>query len=236
MKAFLISSARETIREENIRKICSQIQGIEMIEAVYPAFVHVPFLNKMIEVSKKRTGKAQLPAEIGCLMSHRLVWHKILEMDPPSSKHFLVLESDSELINLQLLNELEGLVENEYDLFFWGAWLGHMKLIRSSKRRVDAKHEIGEPFIKTVYCTYGYSINKTAAKYLLDKTKKLAFPVDQFKRFVDERALRIGGIEPEIIQSGNLGTYINQVSWKDWQRKWFLNMLDIKNNLICLFK
>jgi hypothetical protein len=87
-----------------------------------------------------------------------------------------------------------------------------------------------------VYCTYGYSLNKAGARYLLSKTKRVAYPVDQFKKFVEVDALRIGGIVPEIIHSGNLGTYINQVSWNNWQRKLVLNFLDIKNNLICLFK
>jgi GR25 family glycosyltransferase involved in LPS biosynthesis len=207
-----------------------------MIEAIYPAFIRVPFLNRMIAISKQRTGRAQLPAEIGCLLSHRIVWQKIVTDEGPDNKHFLVLESDSEISDLTIMDELKGIVENDYDLFFWGAWLGHLKLTSSSKKRVNATYTIGEPFIKTVYCTYGYSLNKAGAAYLLKNTKKVAYPVDQFKKFVQVDKLRIGGIVPEIIHSGNLGTYINQVSWNNWQRKWILNFLDIKNNLICLFK
>lgn len=236
MKTFLITSARETARQENIKKLCDSLADVDVIEAVYPAFQHVPFLKQIIAVTKERTGRAQLPAEIGCLMSHRKIWQKIMLSNALPSTHFLILESDSELSNASMINELTAQVEEQYDLFFWGAWLGHMRLFRTSKQRVGKKHSIGTPFIKTVYCTYGYSVNKAAAAYLLQKTKKIAYPVDQFKQFVHPDDLRIGGIYPEIIQSGNLGTYIDQVNWKNWQHHLFMNLLDIKNNLICFFK
>jgi GR25 family glycosyltransferase involved in LPS biosynthesis len=236
MKTFLISSARETLRKENIDKICSSIPDIELVEAVYPSFIRIPFLDKIRSFSKQRTGHELLSAEIGCLLSHRIIWRKIVTDPSVKSEHFLVLESDSEMLNLPLLLELKSNVENNYDLFFWGAWLGHMKLFRKSKKKVTNKHVIGTPYIKSVYCTYGYSLNKKGAKYLLNKTRKVGVPVDQFKQYLNINELKLGGIQPEIIQSGNLGTYIDQLSITQWQKKWYMNFLDIKNNLICLFK
>lgn len=259
MISFIISAASETARAANIKQLCKQLPDAIMVEAVYPSITKVPFLQKLINLSKKRTGKALLPAEIGCLLSHRKVWQKIIQMRPDESEHCLILESDSTIKDIELLNKIfsinnlsssstTGILSNNntdkysdnalpiVDLFFFGAWLGHMKLFRSTKQKVNDRFFIGEPFIKTVYCTYGYSVNKKAAAYLLLQTKKIAYPVDQFKQFIQPGAIRIGGVVPELISAGSMGSYINQIDAHAWQQKLFVHLLDIKNNIICFFK
>jgi GR25 family glycosyltransferase involved in LPS biosynthesis len=253
LRSFIISAANETARAANIIKLRKQLPDAIMMEAVYPSITRVPFIDNLINLSKHRTGKALLPAEIGCLLSHRKVWRNILQMDIDASEHCLVVESDSVIQDAQLLkdlfstnnhtgssNTINGKSSNKYlqqfDLFFFGAWLGHMKLLRSTKQPFSKQFTIGKPFIKTVYCTYGYSINKKAAAYLLQQTKKIGYPVDQFKHFIQPEVLQIGGVVPELISAGTMGSYINQINAKQWQRNLFMNLLDIKNNLICFFK
>ena len=84
----------------------------------------------------------------------------------------------------------------KYDLFFWGAWNGYASLKKST-----VQHGVGEPLIKSVYGAYGYSLNSKAAKYLLQKTARIAYPVDMYKRFVDTREISIGAIVPEVIST-----------------------------------
>jgi GR25 family glycosyltransferase involved in LPS biosynthesis len=238
VKAFIISSSSEIARVANVTALCNQLPEAEIIDAIYPSSTRVPFLDRLIAVSKKRTGRALLPAEIGCLLSHRKIWQRITQMKSNETEAFLVLESDSIINDLKLLNSFftNSSYLYKYDLFFFGAWLGHMKLLKSTRKKIDHNYSIGEPFIKTVYCTYGYSINAKAAAYLLKQTKQIAFPVDQFKYFVEPGRINIGGIVPELISGGNMGSYINQTSTKFWQRKLFMHLLDIKNNIICFFK
>jgi GR25 family glycosyltransferase involved in LPS biosynthesis len=250
LKSFIISAASETARAANINLLRNQLPDAIMVEAVYPSITKVPFLHQLIKLSQQRTGKALLPAEIGCLLSHRKVWQKIIRMDLADAEHCLILESDSTINDLALLNELFNNKDpflfdkttatttalNNFDLFFYGAWLGHMKLFRSSKKQLNNRFSIGQPFIKTVYCTYGYSINKNAAAYLLQQTNKIGYPVDQFKQLIQPGAIRIGGVVPELISAGTMGSYINQVNAKQWQRNLFMQVLDVKNNLICFFK
>jgi len=96
-----------------------------------------------------------------------------------------------------------------YDLFFWGAWDGHISIKRSSIVYKEQGHKIGEPLIKSVYCTYGYSLNKKAAAYLLKQTGQISYPVDMFKHFITPGAIQIGGIRKEIISTWtNMGSYI----------------------------
>lgn len=250
MISFIISGSSELARAANVSNLRNQLPGAIVFEAIYPSLTRVPFLSALIKASKTKTGKSLLPAEIGCLLSHRRVWHQISKMDIEDNEHCLILESDSVIQDLELLHTLFDAHTqsssgkptislsplNSYDLFFFGAWLGHMKLLRSKKQKLNNQYSIGEPFIKSVYCTYGYSINKKAAVYLLQQTKKIGYPVDQFKHFIYSGAIRIGGMQPELISAGSLGSYINQINLNKWHYKIFMHLLDFKNNLICFFR
>jgi len=235
LKAFIICNEQETQRQANVAKLLGQMPSAQLINAVYPSQIHVPFLDAMMAVSKKRTGKALLPAEIGCLLSHRMVWRNIVANASSEQEYFLILESDSIVHDLELLNDAANGPMLDYDIFFFGAWLGNMQLFNSSKKKWG-NYRIGIPFIKTIYCTYGYAINKKAAAYLLKQTVQLAHPVDQFKYFIDSNALRMGGMVPELISAGTLGTYINQNKLMNWQRSLWMKLLYIKNYFICLFR
>ncbi|MDP1842093.1 MAG: glycosyltransferase family 25 protein [Sediminibacterium sp.] len=235
MKTFIICNEQETERQANIAKLLKQMPTAQLVNAVYPSQMHVPFLREMMEVSKKRTGKALLPAEIGCLLSHRMIWRNIVANAANNQEYFLILESDSMVRDMELLHESAQVHLPQYDLFFFGAWLGHMQLFRSSKIKWG-QYNIGIPFIKTVYCTYGYAVNKKAAAYLLKQTVQLAYPVDQFKYFINTDALKMGGMVPELIAAGTLGTYINQNKLLNWQRALWMKLLYIKNYFICLLR
>jgi GR25 family glycosyltransferase involved in LPS biosynthesis len=169
----------------------------------------VPFLQQLIKQSKIRSGKALSLSEIGCLLGHRKIWQDIVKIPVDDSKHFLVLESDSKLNDL---NELESNFReftNFYDLFFWGAWEGNARIKKSTILYEKNNRVVGEPLIKSVYCTYGYSINKKAAKYLLSKTSKISYPVDMFKHFINPKEIKIGAIRKELISTwGDLKSYI----------------------------
>ena len=73
MKAFLICADHEQNR--NLEAIeASYPFAVQRVEAIYPSRQKVPFVDRLISVSKERTGKALMPGELGCLMSHRKVW------------------------------------------------------------------------------------------------------------------------------------------------------------------
>lgn len=233
---FIIGSVHEHDRISNVRKLQEQLPLIRYEEAVYPAYSKVPFLNRLLDLSYSRTGHRLNKGELGCLLSHRQVWQKIVQSVVSDESMFLVLESDSQIIDYALLQSSFRKVAPEFDLFFWGAWEGHMKLFRSTRSRLSQKVIYGVPFIKTVYCTYGYSLNRKAAAYLLKQTGKIGYPVDQFKQFIRPGDIRIGGVQPELV-----GTTARNKSYIQKKRsavkeffKWLI--LDGKNSLICYFK
>lgn len=233
MKGFLICDESETHRKAHIEKLLSDAPfTLEKVPAVYPVKHHVPFREALINASKKRTGRELLMGELGCLLSHRLVWSMILKEANSAEDHFLVFESDSVITNPFFLKNNFARLTKDKDLFFWGAWEGHMKLFKSSKKAIDDNFIVGIPFIKTAYCTYGYSLNRKAASLLLQRTSKISHPVDQFKYFFKQDELALGGVLPELITGNKAGSTIREKENPIF-KKAFLALLDIKNNIIC---
>lgn len=233
MKAFLIYAESESHRKNHIAKLMAEAPfAVEKVEAVYPDRQHVPFRDALLRVSKERTGKTLLMGELGCLLSHRKVWTKILQEAKNDLIHFLVFESDSRIENPQFLRDNFSSLTQTKDLFFWGAWEGHMKFFKSSKKVIEDSYVTGEPFIKTIYCTYGYSLNRKAAKLLLSRTRKISHPVDQFKYFFSQKELELGGVLPEVITGNKLNSTIRDKE-NPLFKQVFLSVLDLKNNIIC---
>ena len=198
--AYIIKSKYESARNKQVGILQNQIINSKIVEAIFPKFQHVPFIDKMIQLSKIRFGKELLSNEIGVVMSHRKAWQKIVaDNDINSNQHYLILESDSKIINLEILQQQIDKIMMNYDLFFWGAWTGHASIKKSTKIRINDKYSIGEPLINSIYGAYGYSLNPQTAKYLLSKTNKIKCQIDIFKEYINPSRVRIGTIVPEVI-------------------------------------
>ena len=178
---------------------------VEIIEPVFPKYQSVPFLQRLVQKSKERTGTKLLTTEIGVLMSHRKIWQKIVALSRlninPANTHYLIFESDSKIIDLETLYEYIGMVQNKYELFFWGAWHNNVSIKKSSITATFQNYIIGTPLIKSVYCAYGYSINAKAAQKMLDATNKINYPLDLFKHYYNINSFSIGAIKPEVIST-----------------------------------
>lgn len=191
-RAFVLFADHETERKAHVEAMRSVLPTLEVVEPVFPSRVHVPFLEALMDKSRARTGKALLLTEIGVILSHRKVW-SLIAREKSKKEHYLVLESDSRILKQELL---KAETAEKYDLFFWGAWNGYASLKKST-----VQNGVGEPLIKSVYGAYGYSLNAKAAKYLLKKTARIAYPVDMYKRFVDPAEISLGAILPEVIST-----------------------------------
>jgi len=235
IRGFVISSAREQARAKHVEKLKEQLPGLLSMEAVYPKYEKVPFLKKMQILSLKRTGTSLNEGEIGVLLSNRKIWRAILKLAKDDTEHFLILESDSCINDHAFLCSQGKKITTAYDLFFFGAWMGHMKLKRSTKTRIADRFQIGEPYVKTICSCYGYSVNRKAAKHLLQQTAKIHFPVDEFKKYITPGYLRIGGIKPELISEIPGSSTIGHNNLHPVLHSLKQQMLDIRNSIICYF-
>ena len=111
-----------------------------------------------------------------------------------------------------------------------------MKLLKSSKNQLSDQYQVGTPLVHSLYCTYGYSVNKTAAKYLLESTKRFNYPVDYWKLRLKDSPLRVGGILPNIITT--VSSFKSTISHPN--QNIFVLLFDttinLKNSIISFFK
>jgi len=229
MLVYLISSMNENERISHIaylEKICPKL---EKIEAIYPSKIHIPFYNNIKKISKQRTEMALSDGAIGCLLSHRKTWNTFLNQQ--QTDHCLILESDSKIENWDQIINLATLVNKEYDLFFWGAFDGRMKLFKSTLKHIE-NFQIGTPYNNSLYCTYGYMINKTAANYLLKQTSTFNYPVDYWKLRLKHSNLKIGGILPNLITTKNEFKSTIAIKQKSMYNQVFDLIIDLKNTII----
>ena len=237
--AYIIKSKHESARNEQVGILQNQIINSKVVEAIFPKFQHVPFIDKMMKLSKIRFGKELLYNEIGVVMSHRKAWQKIVaDNDINSNQHYLILESDSKIINLEILQQQIDKIKMNYDLFFWGAWTGHASIKKSTKIRIDDKYSIGEPLINSIYGAYGYSLTPKTAKYLLSRTNKIKCQIDIFKEYIDPKMVRIGTIVPEVITFwGDTESTIRDPEnfYQIYKRKLIIKFFYCRNTIVSYF-
>lgn len=234
IRGYVITADHETARAANVQQLLAQLPQLKRATAIYPSKDRVPFVKTILAKAINRKGNPFLPGELGVLLSNRRIWMEIRAQQNPED-HFLILESDSEIRQLDLLQKEFEHLTRFYDLFFWGAWLGNMTLKKSTCTKVDVLHRAGSPVLSSISGAYGYSLNKKAADHLLKKTGKLYLPVDEFKRYIDASYLRIGGIVPEVIAQGPGDSTIEPSDYKGRINWALIKLLRMRNQLIAQF-
>jgi GR25 family glycosyltransferase involved in LPS biosynthesis len=239
INTYILYSPLEKDRTARVEAMRQLFKQFTISESIYPNNTHIPFLKDIIEKSKERTGKALMATEVACLLGHRRILRQIVKSATNNEEHFLVLESDSKILDFSLLETYFEPISKQFDIFFWGAWEGNAKIKRSKAQVLDGNYTIGEPLLQTIYCAYGYSINKPTAQYLLKQTSKISTPFDIFKQFIDPQKIRVGTITKEVITTsdiGNQGSYIRKTKTKDnFKRAFYLLILNIKNSIEAYF-
>lgn len=236
INTYILYSPLEKDRTARVEAMRQKFKQFTISESIYPSNTHIPFLKAIIEKSKERTGQALMATEVACLLGHRRILRQIVKAATNNEEHFLVLESDSKFLNFELLKNHFEPISKQYDFFFWGAWEGNAKVKRSKGQLIEGKYTIGEPLLHTIYCTYGYSLNKPTAQYLLKQSAKISTPFDIFKQFVDPSKIRLGTITKEIITTWDEGSYIrNDKFWKRSKKSVFIFFLNIKNSIQAYF-
>jgi GR25 family glycosyltransferase involved in LPS biosynthesis len=238
IKVYILHSAFEKDRMARVEALRNQFKYFTVSESIYPSNTRIPFLKSIIEKSKNRTGKALMATEVACLLGHRRILRQIIKAATNNEEHFLILESDSKILDFSQLEINFEPISKQYDLFFWGAWQGNAKIKRSKSIILEVghiKYKVGEPLLNTIYCAYGYSINIPTAQYLLKQTSKISTPYDIFKQFIDPSKIRLGTITHEIITTtdkDSKGSYIRKTNFLRYLNRALLMV--ILNFNLCL--
>jgi GR25 family glycosyltransferase involved in LPS biosynthesis len=94
-KVYIIKSTKYNERYINTRLLCDELgfHDVEHFDAIYPT-------DKMVKDDNGREYECPLKiGEIGCIMSHRKLWKKIMEMkdDKDKAKWIIVFEDDIQI-------------------------------------------------------------------------------------------------------------------------------------------
>jgi GR25 family glycosyltransferase involved in LPS biosynthesis len=237
ISAFIIYGQNEHARQAQVNLMQEVLPNSVLVDPIFPARQKVPFIKDLIQNAYKRSGYKLLPSEVGVFMSHRSIWKKIVQQNNDPNQHFLVLESDSKINDMQLIEQTMQRVETGYDLFFWGAWNNHVSIKKSTAESIDNNFKIGVPLIRSVYGAYGYSLNIKAAKHLLAQSSKINYPVDLYKHYVDQAAIKIGAIQPELISTWQTtdSTIRKEANIDRLKRIIIIKIFSLRNQILAYF-
>jgi GR25 family glycosyltransferase involved in LPS biosynthesis len=238
MRAFILHSPLELHRADQIAHLKGSVPfPIQSVDAIFPSQVRIPFLKKLLALAYERTGYPMVATELACLLGHRKIWKIIAATQAQPRQHFLILESDSRFTDPTLLVTKFTEITKEYDLFFWGAFDGRAKLYSSTRKKINKPYEVGTPLINSLYCGYGYSLTKETASIFLEKTKKISYPLDHYKRYFSCNEIKIGAVLPELIKSTNNGGSQTRPTFKySLYNYCFDRVIDFKNELLTRFR
>jgi GR25 family glycosyltransferase involved in LPS biosynthesis len=237
ISAFIIYGQNEHARQAQVNLMQEVLPNSVLVDPIFPARQKVPFINDLIQNAYKRSGYKLLPSEVGVFMSHRSIWKKIVKQNNDPNQHFLVLESDSKINDMRQIEQTMQKVETGYDLFFWGAWNNHVSIKKSTEENIDNNYKIGVPLIRSVYGAYGYSLNSKAAKHLLAQSSKINYPVDLYKHYVDQAAIKIGAIQPELISTWQTtdSTIRKEANIDRLKRIIIIKIFSLRNQILAYF-
>ena len=237
ISAFIIYGQNEHARQAQVNLMQEVLPNSVLVDPIFPARQKVPFINDLIQNALKRSGYRLLPSEVRVFMSHRSIWKKIVQQNNDPSQHFLVLESDSKINDMRQIEQTMQKVQTGYDLFFWGAWNNHVSIKKSTAESIDNNFKIGVPLIRSVYGAYGYSLNIKAAKHLLEQSSKINYPVDLYKHYVNQAAIKIGAIQPELISTWQTtdSTIRKEANIDRLKRIIIIKIFSLRNQILAYF-
>jgi glycosyl transferase family 25 len=237
---YSIIAGHETERMSRLVATVGRFSHQQMVDAIFPKHRSVPWLRQLQQTSMIRCNRELNPGELGCLLSHRKAWKSFYNS---TNSYALILESDAEILDEEMVCRILNDYRERFDILFLGSYHGRTKLRRSTTESLDGNRRIGTPLANTLYCAYGYAINKVTAEYLLQQTIKVCWPVDFWKKWLmDENhryRIRVGAVVPEVISTWAASSTIQdmqvvQTAEKLPRRVKYL-LGEIKNSIIGFF-
>ena len=195
-----IIANHETQRMPTLMAAMEGFANRHMIDAIFPGLHAVPWLGQLQQKSMARCHRQLNPSELGCLLSHRKAWKSFQQSD---NSRALILESDSVVSDVGMVCKIIEDFGKRFDIVFLGSYHGRTKLKRSTVESLDCNLKIGTPLANTLYCAYGYSINKDAASYLLQQTGQASWPIDFWSKWLTDDGcsfrIRVAAVVPEVV-------------------------------------
>jgi glycosyl transferase, family 25 len=185
LPVFIINLKKDTGKKEYTKNLCNKY-GIypEFIEAIDGKLLNKDAIKKIYSNKKSiaEIGRKLSLSEIGCALSHKKVYGKIIDENIEAA---LILEDDIEFNNdlIKLMN-LRNDFPIKWELILFGHHTGNSREIDTEARIWGRRHLIMDYKLvrpcEIGYGTYGYLISKTGAKKLFNYLEKIIKPIDHY--------------------------------------------------------
>ncbi len=174
---FIINLERDVEKREYMEKLCARYSlDVHFINAIDGRKLSDEDVNIFYssEKAKRKLGRELGLGEIGCALSHRKIYNKMIAENIEKA---LILEDDvtfgEELPKLLALN----FFPKDGDIVFLGHTGGYPSLWGGIK--VNEQFKLRRPCVQA-WCTYGYCINIKGAKKMLNHLDVIFQPIDVY--------------------------------------------------------
>ncbi|MBZ7991799.1 MULTISPECIES: glycosyltransferase family 25 protein [unclassified Campylobacter] len=242
MKFFIINLEQDIEKRQKITALCESLGlNYEIIKAVYGKALSEDEIKKNTypkEEQLKLFKRTLSLGEIGCAMSHRLCYQKIIEQNLEDA---IILEDDA-VFDENLLEFLK--YKNEFPKDLELLLLGHQRQIYS-----DDGFRIESPFslrfnkkilnwnLKRLVGrgngAYGYYITNNGAQKLFKAMNKFHLPADLYTS--NETFINLYAIYPILIKLGIINTSSTQENFKNKKRSKISKYFKLLKNKIQFF-
>lgn len=204
--AFIINLPQSTDRKIFMRAQCENLRVSPIfVNAVYGKELSKSDIEKCVDqnTAKKLFGRELLLGEIGCALSHKKIYQKIVDENIP---YAIILEDDATLEKeLSMVMKKIMVSSLPWDLIL----LGHYKSNKAGLRSPISlwhKHPITSSFIlgrlaDFGYGAHGYMITLEGAQKLLAELKKIHKPIDLYTP--DSNIINVYALSPTVINVDN---------------------------------
>lgn len=242
MKFFIINLEQDIEKRQKITALCESLGlNYEIIKAVYGKALSEDEIKKNTypkEEQLKLFKRTLSLGEIGCAISHRLCYQKIIEQNLEDA---IILEDDA-VFDKNLLEFLK--YKNEFPKDLELLLLGHQRQIYS-----DDGFRIESPFslrfnkkilnwnLKRLVGrgngAYGYYITNNGAQKLFKAMNKFHLPADLYTS--NETFINLYAIYPILIKLGIINTSSTQENFKNKKRSKISKYFKLLKNKIQFF-
>lgn len=224
LKIFVINLEKDIKRKEHMENLLNKYNlKYEIVKAVDGNKLTEQELNSLRidkEGSLKILKRPLKKSEIGCLLSHRKIYEKILTENIQLA---LILEDDiffeEDLIDFLKLEDI--LFPPKWEIILLGSHNDgeNIPLDPFKRKKIFKKYEIGIPLFFP-YGTHGYLVNKKGAIKLYKNTEVIYKPIDHYTGDLKEINMFI--VSPVLIkleQNIANNSNINLISQKEIEKK-----------------
>ena len=214
IKTYVINLKDSVDRRRNVLAELSKypFMNYELVEAVDGREMSQEDVDHLFD-SKRfswRFGRGVLPGEIGCTLSHRECYRKLLSSE---EEFALILEDDVRfLVEENRVEDLIGTISTQMT--------GKARVITLTRHSVyysRGEHPVGGKYslcrVREAWGTCAYLVNRKAAAVLL-KIGKPYFVADDF-RMMNQKGIRVEGIFPMLAIGASEMKEISSEVWDD---------------------